>query len=194
MSKRTQEQVDALWPVNQPTYNFAAVVTVRGGIDKKPQEVAKQLQPLYEGHEAMAGSFVVGKLEGQGSDEVSFHVVFTRDVCDDCGVVEDKLLNGDDFNKTLTDQFVTEFNNAVAATKSQIRLKIKEGPTFAMTIPTLDSIKTEEQGRDFAVAWQHWQSDQSMSYGELHEWQVFFEQLADKFPNLKDEFKENAIC
>jgi len=53
-------------------------------------------------------------------------------------------------------------------------------------------IKTAEEARDYAITWQHWQSMRNMSYGELHQWQVIFEKLADRF-GLTAEFKENGI-
>ncbi len=62
-----------------------------------------------------------------------------------------------------------------------------------MKIPPVESIKTKAQARNLAVEWQHWQSDQSLSWGELADWQGFFSQLADKF-DLADEFEENGIC
>jgi hypothetical protein len=49
--------------------------------------------------------------------------------------------------------------------------------------------------RNFAIDWQDWASTQSLSYGELAEWQGAIEQLAkatgDK--DLLDELKENGI-
>jgi len=53
-------------------------------------------------------------------------------------------------------------------------------------------IKTKEAARNKAIAWQKWASKQSLSYGELAEWQAYFRNLAEKF-RLKTEFKENGI-
>lgn len=61
-----------------------------------------------------------------------------------------------------------------------------------MEIPEIESIKTEDEARQLAMDWQNWQSKQSLSYGELSEWQGHFETLAKKF-NLTDEFKENGV-
>ena len=61
-----------------------------------------------------------------------------------------------------------------------------------MTKKPIETIGTEEEARQLAIEWQHWQSEQSLSYGELVEWQVYFEALAKKF-DLVEEFKENAI-
>ena len=61
-----------------------------------------------------------------------------------------------------------------------------------MTKKPIETIGTEEEARQLAIEWQHWQSEQSLSYGELAEWQVYFEALAKKF-DLIEEFKENAI-
>jgi hypothetical protein len=54
------------------------------------------------------------------------------------------------------------------------------------------AITTEDEARETAIDWQTWQSEVSLSYGELSEWQAFFETLAKQF-NLNDEFKENGI-
>lgn len=62
-----------------------------------------------------------------------------------------------------------------------------------MEIPDFQTIKTAEQAHDLAIEWQDWQSEQELSYGEAAEWNVFFHGLAGKFPELKEEFKENAI-
>jgi hypothetical protein len=53
-------------------------------------------------------------------------------------------------------------------------------------------ITTQEEARQFAIDWQNWQAEQSMSYGELAEWQAVFVELAEKF-DLVEEFKENGI-
>lgn len=52
--------------------------------------------------------------------------------------------------------------------------------------------KTAEEARQYAIDWQTWQSEQSLSYGELDEWQAVFNELAVKF-DLTEEFKENGI-
>jgi hypothetical protein len=62
-----------------------------------------------------------------------------------------------------------------------------------MIIPPIESVETKEQAHDLAVEWQHWQSEQSMSWGESADWSAFFEQLGEKF-DLTEEFKENGIC
>lgn len=54
------------------------------------------------------------------------------------------------------------------------------------------TIKTAEEAREQAINWQQWVSEQAVSYGELSEWQTYFEALAKKF-SLTDEFKENGI-
>lgn len=57
---------------------------------------------------------------------------------------------------------------------------------------TINSNYTAEDARQLAIDWQHWVGEQSLSYGELAEWQNYFEMLADKF-DLVDEFKENGV-
>jgi hypothetical protein len=59
-----------------------------------------------------------------------------------------------------------------------------------MKIP--DEVTSREEARDLAIEWQHWQAEQSMSYGELFLWQEYFLKLAEQF-DLADEFRENGI-
>lgn len=56
-----------------------------------------------------------------------------------------------------------------------------------MTKPT-----TKEEARSNAIEWQHWVSEQNLSYGELAEWQAHWTQVAEDF-NLTNEFCENGI-
>lgn len=51
---------------------------------------------------------------------------------------------------------------------------------------------TQEEARQYAIDWQNWQAEQSMSYGELIAWQDHLETIAIEF-DLVDEFKENGI-
>jgi hypothetical protein len=53
--------------------------------------------------------------------------------------------------------------------------------------------KTKEEARQYAIKWQEWQSNQSLSYGELGYWQNEFERIGEKF-DLMEEFRENGIC
>ena len=52
---------------------------------------------------------------------------------------------------------------------------------------------TADEARDAAIAWQSWMSDQNLSMGELAEWGSYFEALAERFPELREEFEENCI-
>lgn len=54
-----------------------------------------------------------------------------------------------------------------------------------------DSI-AEDQARQLAIDWQAWSAEQSLSYGELAEWQAHFEKLGERF-GLTEEFKENGV-
>ncbi|HTE48961.1 MAG TPA: hypothetical protein VK675_03585, partial [Candidatus Paceibacterota bacterium] len=56
----------------------------------------------------------------------------------------------------------------------------------------LQEINTKDEARQYAIDWQKWASEQSLSYGELADWQGIFTKLADKF-DLRAEFEENAI-
>jgi hypothetical protein len=53
-------------------------------------------------------------------------------------------------------------------------------------------VETREQAQDIAITWQAWMSENSLSYGELADWQGYFEELAERF-DLTDEFRENGI-
>jgi len=57
---------------------------------------------------------------------------------------------------------------------------------------SIKNIKTKAEAQQIAIAWQHWQSTQVLSYMNCIEWAIYFEKLAKKF-NLVEEFKENAI-
>lgn len=52
--------------------------------------------------------------------------------------------------------------------------------------------KTKEEARQYAIDWQNWQSEQSLSYSELAEWQAEFERIGKEF-DLTEEFIENGI-
>lgn len=54
------------------------------------------------------------------------------------------------------------------------------------------TITNKEDARQYAIDWQHWASEQSLSFGELYDWQSLFRRLADRY-NLTEEFKENGI-
>jgi len=54
-------------------------------------------------------------------------------------------------------------------------------------------IETAEEARDHAIDWQHWADKENLSYGELAVWGRHFEELAERFPELTEEFKENGI-
>jgi hypothetical protein len=53
-------------------------------------------------------------------------------------------------------------------------------------------VKTRGEAISIAIDWQRWCGDHAVSYGELADYQGYFEKLANKF-NLRDEFKENGI-
>lgn len=54
------------------------------------------------------------------------------------------------------------------------------------------TIHTQEQAREYAIEWQHWAGEESLSYAELAEWGAIFQELAHKY-DLTEEFKENCI-
>jgi hypothetical protein len=61
------------------------------------------------------------------------------------------------------------------------------------TKPTKGPINSPDEARDAAINWQSWMSDQTMSWGEVTEWEAYFSWLAARFPELTDEFVENGI-
>lgn len=62
-----------------------------------------------------------------------------------------------------------------------------------MELPKIEDVKTAEHAQSLAIEWQHWSSDQTMYQSELIEYADYFEALTVKFPELREEFKENAI-
>lgn len=62
-----------------------------------------------------------------------------------------------------------------------------------MTLTPIENVKTADQACQIAIDWQNAMSEESPSYGELAEYQDYFTKLAEKYPELAEEFKENAI-
>lgn len=56
----------------------------------------------------------------------------------------------------------------------------------------LATIRSPAEARQIAIDWQHWQSNQDLSYYELMKWHSYFLALAKRF-KLTREFKENCI-
>lgn len=61
-----------------------------------------------------------------------------------------------------------------------------------MKIKPITKIKTKQEAQNIAIEWQTWQSEQTLSYLELSQWQEYFETLGDKF-ELIEEFRENGV-
>lgn len=57
----------------------------------------------------------------------------------------------------------------------------------------MTKVKTKEEAVSKAIDFQVWQSDQSLSYGELLKWEKYFNDLASEF-DLIEEFLENGLC
>lgn len=53
-------------------------------------------------------------------------------------------------------------------------------------------IFSKDEARQYAIDWQNWSAEESLSYGELAEWQAIFMILARRY-NLVEEFTENGI-
>lgn len=60
-------------------------------------------------------------------------------------------------------------------------------------VPKPNKVKSAAEARDLAIDYQEWFSVHTMSYGEAAYYSNYFEILAQRFPELTDEFKENAI-
>ena len=61
-----------------------------------------------------------------------------------------------------------------------------------MTPEQVAKAANADAARQCAIDWQNWQAEQSLSYGELAQWQGVFQTLADRF-GLAEEFAENGI-
>ncbi len=57
----------------------------------------------------------------------------------------------------------------------------------------IDTVLTAGQAQEEAIEWQTSFDGADYDTSELIEWQSYFETLAEKFPELTDEFKENGI-
>lgn len=72
-------------------------------------------------------------------------------------------------------------------------LYFQRGNHSPMKVPSIDKVTTIAQARNIAIDWQNWASKQSLSFSELANWQAYFRSLARKYPELREEFEENAI-
>jgi len=61
-----------------------------------------------------------------------------------------------------------------------------------MIMKPVQEVEDAEEAQSIAIAWQHWASEQSMSWGEVADWGAYFTALAERF-HLEEEFKENGI-
>jgi hypothetical protein len=61
------------------------------------------------------------------------------------------------------------------------------------TIPPIDKIKSVDAARQLAIDYQMYAGENSLAYGELVYYQNRFEEIAERWPELKEEFTENAI-
>lgn len=61
-----------------------------------------------------------------------------------------------------------------------------------MKIKSVKEVKTKAEAQRIAIEWQDWQSNRSMSFSEVAQWESYFQELAKKF-KLTEEFKENGI-
>lgn len=55
------------------------------------------------------------------------------------------------------------------------------------------TITTQDEARQYAIDWQNWSAEQSLSLNEILEWQAKFTLLGRQF-DLLEEFEENGIC
>jgi hypothetical protein len=54
-------------------------------------------------------------------------------------------------------------------------------------------VHTADEARDIAVEWQRIEQPKRMSYAKMAEWQDYFTEIVEKFPELAEEFEENGI-
>lgn len=56
----------------------------------------------------------------------------------------------------------------------------------------VEDVYDASEARQWAVDWQNWASEQSLSLGELQYFNEYFKKLGERF-NLTEEFAENGI-
>jgi hypothetical protein len=61
-----------------------------------------------------------------------------------------------------------------------------------MKMKPLEEVMSKGEAENIAIQWQRWASEQSLSYGELSQYQMYFWTLGKKF-GLTDVFQENGI-
>lgn len=127
MDKRSRSEVDALWPKGD-IYVIMARIAIP--LVTTPEQAAAKLRPFYDGQFSMAGRFEVKRMTGRQSKSNVFEVAFYRDVCDDYDVVDERLLDGKDFNDTLCRQLRVEFNEANEGLGDEMHLILLDHPTF----------------------------------------------------------------
>lgn len=62
-----------------------------------------------------------------------------------------------------------------------------------MTFPDIEKVTTAQQAIDVAIEWSNENDETPLGWGDLARAQNYFEDLADKFPEVREEFEENAI-
>ena len=62
-----------------------------------------------------------------------------------------------------------------------------------MELPNIAEVKTADEAIELAKNWQVYASEAVLYYSEIADGCAYFEELANKFPELVDEFKENGI-
>lgn len=129
MKKRTQLEVNALWPKNRDRYTITAYIKMPSLINNKPAAI-NCLKPLFQGYHAVAGMFCVEKLVEQNLTWTTFEITFERDVPDDFDVVNEQLLQGKDFHTALIDQLKRELKNAILDTGYRMLIHSLSKPEF----------------------------------------------------------------
>jgi hypothetical protein len=57
----------------------------------------------------------------------------------------------------------------------------------------IEEVTSAGQATDLAIEWSHWIGYQVSSWGDMADYSDYFEALAEKFPEVREEFIENAI-
>lgn len=62
-----------------------------------------------------------------------------------------------------------------------------------MTTEDIDNASSPEEARQLAIEWQAWQAEHSMYWSEAAAFMAALERAAKRWPELREEFKENGI-
>lgn len=126
-------------------------------------------------------------------------ILMARDYIDEQG---HRLAQSDDVPQSWKDRWEREREDIENADKpayddEETYRKSKDARKTAQvgfSAPDVEAVVSAEEATDIAIEWQSWMSAaQNLSMGEFADWEDYFEALAEKFPEVREEFIENAI-